>query len=110
MTLWRVSINGEDPQEQEAFTAAGAAAQAEVDWDKNANERRQIETLVIHRAERTPLPPVKAMVLDGNSGWAGEVEEEEPPLVDGETHPLIDWRAVLADQADPRDEPGGPRY
>lgn len=55
MTLWRVSINGEDPQEHEAFTASGAAAQAEMDWDKDATERRKIETLVIHRAERTPL-------------------------------------------------------
>ncbi len=52
MTLYRVSINGEDPVEFEAYTPAGAAAQAEMNWDKDANERRQVETLIVHRAER----------------------------------------------------------
>lgn len=56
MTLWRVSINGLDSEEIEAFTAAGAAALAEVDFNSAGNERRQVETLVVHRAERTPLP------------------------------------------------------
>lgn len=66
MTAWRVSINGEDPQEIEAVTASGAAAVAELDWGSLANERRRIETLVVHRAERTPLtgePPIVGGVL-----------------------------------------------
>lgn len=57
MTRWRVSINGEDPSEIESVTAAGAAALAEVEWNSNVNERRQVETLVVHRAERAPVPP-----------------------------------------------------
>lgn len=107
MTRWRVSINGGDPDEVEAVTAAGAAALAEVDFNRGGNERREVETLVVHRAERKPLPAVKAMVLDGKSGWVGEVDDEVP-LVDGEKHPLIDWRAAL--ESDPRNETGGPRY
>lgn len=65
MTLWRVSINGGDPEEVEAYTAAGAAAQAEVDFNSVANERRDVETLVVHRAERKPFSSVKAMVPGG---------------------------------------------
>ncbi len=60
MTVWRVSINGEDPREIEAFTASGAAAVAEADFGSLANERRQVETLVVHRAERTPLARAEA--------------------------------------------------
>lgn len=67
MTLWRVSINGLDPEEVEAYTAAGAAAQAEVDFNSVANERREIETLVVHRAERRKLLPTRP-----GPGRAGE--------------------------------------
>lgn len=83
MSLYSVSINGEDWTEYEGVSAAHAASDACLTYMKNNGERREIDLLVVRKAERTQIPPVKAMVLDGESGWVGEVPPagEEPALI-----------------------------
>lgn len=72
MTLWRVSINAGDFEEVEAISAAHAASDVCLSYMKSSGERREIDLLIVRKAERIQIPPVKAMVLDGRSGWAGD--------------------------------------
>lgn len=56
MTIWRVSINGDDWVEVEAISAAHAASDACLSYMKTSGERREIDLLIVRKAERAVLP------------------------------------------------------
>lgn len=55
MTLWRVSINGEDWVEVEAPNAGDAVVEVLSDDFVTRRERREIELLIVRKAERTAV-------------------------------------------------------
>lgn len=54
--LWRVSVNGDDWVEVEALTAAHAASDVCLRYYEGEGERREIDLLIVRKAERPVVP------------------------------------------------------
>lgn len=79
MTLWRVSINGDDWVDVEAISAAHAASDACLSYVKASHERREIDLLIVRKAERAAVSGRRAPVARGRQRRVPEKRDWAEP-------------------------------
>ncbi len=72
--MYRVSINGDDWTEVEAISAAHAASDACLSYIKTSNERREIDLLIVRKAERVAVSRRRTPVVRGRQRRAAVPE------------------------------------